>query len=71
MIMHDMHEPLNLAEDSVRGAEHLLVDGQAGVECSFRVEGPGGAAGTASVQPDGTFSFKTQQATRYQLLRLQ
>lgn len=64
--MHDMHEPLNLAEDSVRGADHMLVDGQAGVECSFRAEGPRGAAGTASVQPDGSFSFKTQQAMTWQ-----
>jgi hypothetical protein len=64
LIMHDMHEPLNLAEDSVRGAERLLVDGQPGTECSFRAEGPGGAAGTASVQADGSFSFKTQQAMK-------
>jgi hypothetical protein len=64
MLMHDMHEPLNLAEDSTRGAHSLLVEGQAGIESSFRAEGPRGAAGTASVQPDGSFSFKTQQAAK-------
>lgn len=59
--MHDVREPLNLAEDSVRGAERLAAGDQASGECSVRVEGPGGTAGTATVQQDGSFSFKSRQ----------